>query len=449
MFVGFHRFIYVPAPHTAERLASILLQCLMDWNIDSKISTITLDNCSTNDSMVEKVKPKLLSNFLIREGALLHMRCAAHIRNLIVKDGLAVIKDGLVKIRESCAFWLATPRRLEKFQETAKQLRIVSQNRLVLDCPTRWNSTHAMLETAIPNMNVFKRLAQRDPSYTSLPDDTQWQFASIISEKLGFFTPITKLFSGNNYPTTNLFFSRVCDLKLKLMDWMDDFNPVIRSMATSMDMKFQKYWNDIHDLLSVAVVLDLRCKLEIVEFYAAKFARDDYEPDLHSLGVRQLLSQLVHEYQNTTRIVINQSSTSTPNPDSGSGSSAASSDFEHFVRERKKSRMTVVQSELDHYLADDVAPNTKDFDLLGWWKTNAAKYPTLADMARDFLAVPITSVASESAFSSGGRLLDPHRSRLHQKNVEALMCTRSWMQDDLKTGKFSSNSEIHHLNFDF
>ena len=115
MFAGFRRFIYVPAPHTAERLASILLECLMDWNIDSKISTITLDNCSTNDSMVEKVKPKLLSNFLIREGALLHMRCAAHILNLIVKDGIAVIKDGLVKIRESCAFWLATPRRIEKF----------------------------------------------------------------------------------------------------------------------------------------------------------------------------------------------------------------------------------------------------------------------------------------------------------------------------------------------
>ncbi|CAN0925568.1 Putative AC transposase, partial [Linum grandiflorum] len=55
---------------------------------------------------------------------------------------------------------------------------------------------------------------------------------------------------------------------------------------------------------------------------------------------------------------------------------------------------------------------------------------------RDLLAVPVTSVASESAFSSGGRLLDPHRSRLHFGTVEALMCTRSWIKDDLMKGNY-------------
>ncbi|CAN0847077.1 Putative AC transposase, partial [Linum grandiflorum] len=48
----------------------------------------------------------------------------------------------------------------------------------------------------------------------------------------------------------------------------------------------------------------------------------------------------------------------------------------------------------------------------------------------DLLAVPVTSVASKSAFSSGGRLLDPHRSRLHCATVEALMYTHSWIKDD-------------------
>ncbi|CAN0825976.1 hypothetical protein LINGRAHAP2_LOCUS554, partial [Linum grandiflorum] len=33
-----------------------------------------------------------------------------------------------------------------------------------------------------------------------------------------------------------------------------------------------------------------------------------------------------------------------------------------------------------------------------------------------------------------GRLLDPHRSRLHHKTFEALMCTKTWLQDDLKKG---------------
>ncbi|CAN0918216.1 Putative AC transposase [Linum grandiflorum] len=44
------RFIYVPTPHSSDRLAAVLINCMLDWNIDTKVSTITLDNCSTNDA---------------------------------------------------------------------------------------------------------------------------------------------------------------------------------------------------------------------------------------------------------------------------------------------------------------------------------------------------------------------------------------------------------------
>lgn len=86
------RFIYVPAPHISDRLCNVLTDCLMDWNIDTKLSTITLDNCTTNDAMIDKIKDKLHLGSLLRDGSLLHMRCCAHILNLIVKDGLEVMK---------------------------------------------------------------------------------------------------------------------------------------------------------------------------------------------------------------------------------------------------------------------------------------------------------------------------------------------------------------------
>ncbi|CAN1129328.1 Putative AC9 transposase, partial [Linum perenne] len=44
----------------------------------------------------------------------------------------------------------------------------------------------------------------------------------------------------------------------------------------------------------------------------------------------------------------------------------------------------------------------------------------------------VTSVASESAFSSGGLLLGPHHIRLHYTSVDAMMCARSWLQLDVK-----------------
>nr|KYP41519.1 Putative AC transposase [Cajanus cajan] len=97
------RFVYVPAPHTADRLCNVLIDCLLDWNLDTKLSTITLDNCSTNDSMIEKIKDKLQLDRLIHNGSLLHMCCYAHILNLIVKEGLGVVKEGVEKNSGKCS----------------------------------------------------------------------------------------------------------------------------------------------------------------------------------------------------------------------------------------------------------------------------------------------------------------------------------------------------------
>ena len=41
---------------------------------------------------------------------------------------------------------------------------------------------------------------------------------------------------------------------------------------------------------------------------------------------------------------------------------------------------------------------------------------------------PISTVASESAFSTGGRILDEFRSSLTPFMVEALVCTQDWLR---------------------
>ncbi|KAJ0432485.1 putative transcription factor/ chromatin remodeling BED-type(Zn) family [Helianthus annuus] len=78
------RFIYVPCPHTAEVLAGVLYESLCDWNIDRKVSTVTVDNCSTNDLLIHLLLDKLSLGDLILGGQLFQMRCCAHILNLIV-----------------------------------------------------------------------------------------------------------------------------------------------------------------------------------------------------------------------------------------------------------------------------------------------------------------------------------------------------------------------------
>ncbi|KAJ3670140.1 hypothetical protein LUZ60_010464 [Juncus effusus] len=82
----------------------------------------------------------------------------------------------------------------------------------------------------------------------------------------------------------------------------------------------------------------------------------------------------------------------------------------------------------------------ENFDILTWWKCNAPKYPVLGRMARDILSIHVSTVASEAAFSTGGRILNEYRSRLKPEVVEALACTQDWLRDQIN--KDSSNDSF-------
>nr|GEU40846.1 zinc finger BED domain-containing protein RICESLEEPER 2-like [Tanacetum cinerariifolium] len=99
------------------------------------------------------------------------MRCAAHISNFIVQDGLAVIGDEIDRIRDSVAFWTTTPKREQKFEETTHQLVISSMKQLALGCMTWWNSTYLMLSVVVLYKDVFRRLKAMDSQYKCLPKE--------------------------------------------------------------------------------------------------------------------------------------------------------------------------------------------------------------------------------------------------------------------------------------
>ena len=80
------------------------------------------------------------------------------------------------------------------------------------------------------------------------------------------------------------------------------------------------------------------------------------------------------------------------------------------------------KSELDLYLGKPNHPRNEDLDILDYWFKTSARYPTPALMARDLLTIPVSMVASESAFSIGGKTITPTRSSLKTKTVQALIC---------------------------
>ena len=52
--------------------------------------------------------------------------------------------------------------------------------------------------------------------------------------------------------------------------------------------------------------------------------------------------------------------------------------------------------------------------------------------------LPVSTIASESAFSTRGRFVSPYHNRLHPKTLEALMCARDWIWASIESeGVFS------------
>jgi hAT family C-terminal dimerisation region len=72
----------------------------------------------------------------------------------------------------------------------------------------------------------------------------------------------------------------------------------------------------------------------------------------------------------------------------------------------------------------------EDVDIMTWWKRNTRGYPTLAMMACDVFAVPVSTVPSESYFSSANRILFDKYSKLGAYIFERLACLKDWIDSE-------------------
>lgn len=89
------------------------------------------------------------------------------------------------------------------------------------------------------------------------------------------------------------------------------------------------------------------------------------------------------------------------------------------------------------------------FDLLNWWKVNSSKYKVLSLLARDVLAMPVSTVAFELAFSTGGRVLDPFGSSFNPETVEMLVCTQNWLQSNVPISLWKVTDDVEQIEQSF
>ncbi|XP_042494998.1 zinc finger BED domain-containing protein RICESLEEPER 2-like [Macadamia integrifolia] len=259
------KFCIMPPPHTGANICEIASNMLLDWGIEKKLFSITLDNAGANLCFIEHLKKSLvLKKALLCSGEFFHNRCCAHISNLIVQDGLKCIDESVHFVRSSVAYVKASQARKVKFLECCKQLDIPSQKGLHGDVSTRWNSTYHMLDSAIVYQTAFQQLELVDKNFKVCPSNEDWKKIEHLCSFLKPFNDITELLSGSKYPTANLYFHNVWKIHLSLLKTINQGEDYVKKMAQEMKKKFDKYWDSYSIILAIAVVFDPRYKLIFV-----------------------------------------------------------------------------------------------------------------------------------------------------------------------------------------
>jgi hypothetical protein len=443
------QFTDVKTAHSGVELFNNILNCIQSWNIEHKLFGVTLDNASSNDSMMDLLKHHLVKEKLIPvEGELLHHRCAGHVINLIVKDGLKFVEPIVDNIRESIKYLRSSTSRKQMFKEIVAREGITSKKKPSLDVITRWNSTYLMLKTALKFRKAFEVLESEDQKYTYLPSHEEWEGVGAICNLLKVFKKATKIISGTMYPTTNLYFHHMWKIKMVLEEELEtaelELKTVEKEIAEKglssevgvayeaksrflkemikllkeMKKKFNKYWSKSHITLCVPVIFDPRYKLKFIDFVFSKAYPMSGKEKIDK--VEKLVRELFSSYNHEQETPCAESPQQTPNVHS-----VSNDPWKEWYQKVIDDLQTKRSTELDRYLDEDPI-RAEELDVINWWMGNVAKYPTLSRIARDLFAVPATSVPSESAFSIARKTINDFRSSLTPETVEALICSQDW-----------------------
>jgi len=150
-------FMHLKGRHTGTNLSAAFLQNMTSWNLDHKLFALTLDNASSNDVCVDTVISTLNGHGSVHCAVkFFHVRCAAHIINLIARDSVNTISAVIANIRALVLIVKSSPLQQEAFSKLVAELGVAKRG-LSLDVATRWNLTYLMIADALHLKSVFSK----------------------------------------------------------------------------------------------------------------------------------------------------------------------------------------------------------------------------------------------------------------------------------------------------
>ncbi|XP_057968491.1 zinc finger BED domain-containing protein DAYSLEEPER-like [Malania oleifera] len=405
--------------------------CLSDWNLENKLFSLTI-NQSMGGVGIGSLRAQLsIKNPLILNGQFLIENCIARTLSSMAQDILTAGRVTIRKIRDSVKYVKTSESHEEKFLELKQQLQVPSVKNLSLDNQMQWNTTYQMLMAASELKEVFSCLDTSDPDYKDAPSMEDWKLVETLCVYLKLLFDAANILATTSNPTANIFFHEVWKIQSELARAATSEESFVSDLAKQMMEKFDKYWKDCSMVLAIAVIMDPRFKMKLVEFSFTKIYGEDAATNIKIVddGIHELFLEYVALPLPLTPTYAEEGTTENAKAEESPGGALLAnnglSDFDVYIMETSNQQM---KSELDQYLEESLLPRVQEFDILGWWKLNKLKYPTLSQMARDILSVSVSTVPPHSVFDTVSKEMDQYRCSLRPETLEALICAKDWLQ---------------------
>ncbi|XP_078149575.1 uncharacterized protein LOC144544904 isoform X2 [Carex rostrata] len=364
-------------------------RCIDNWELPKKVLAFTTDQIINIESSKE-----ILDGLTWGAGAI-KLHCIINgLFNKLLNFIRNELKTVFESIRKMIKFFVEDPKAMHPINQPAIEPKI-----LQLDDPRRWDTTLNMLSNALAYKDVFDAYKGDNERF---PLCENWNEVESAVELMKPIYEAVTILSSSQYPTSNLFLKIVFEIydalshvvfytnnqydKEKFLDWLREVS--------------DNYLKDCNDVLLVASLLDPRFKSTYLErCYMEHISdRDKIEKFIGNLCIKL------------------------------------------------KNKHDRGMLELKTYLQEGcVDIRGDDFDILRWWKDKKSKFPILSRIARYILAIPVSSLPSESAFSnrftwnqdSIFMRFEKLANQLGPRTLEALVCSHNWLSDASSNGKFT------------
>lgn len=447
-------FVASHGRHTGNDIAQVFLKSVMEFNLTDRIQGITVDNASANTKFMIELK-KFLPQFDYENQ---HFRCIAHILNLGVQallKSLSLCKDSdsedetggdsgsgedsdvenqcddeeilsedcntsINKIRSIFTKIKRSEKLNRRFHSACEMVSVPSNLTPILDCPTRWNSTHDMIGIALKLRQGIVTLCSSVPELNKFQIvEKEWQILEKIHKFLVNFKNLTTKLGGDKYITLpfvvvafNLLLDRI-ETVTKQLDSKIERSEVDERLILAFQAardKMLKYYSKSNWVSCTTLILDPKHKVET--FDLTPWGSDNKNESL------KMFKHLFQQYR-----------TFEPEEEEmelvGEDDDEDAIDFNKLYSAPSSSSASYNSNkELDQYLNQPRALSNED--TLQWWKRHELQFPALANMARDFLSISATSVPAERLFSKASLVIRKHRNRLNNDSARWLLCINSW-----------------------